>query len=487
MGKINVFEILGQLYSGEYWISRFLLQRALGFIYLIAFINALNQFPPLCGKHGLMPIDSHLNRIPFKKAPSIFHWKYSDALLRGVAGTGIVLSLIALTGLSESGPLGFSMLIWFLLWVLYLSIVNAGQTFYGFGWESMLLEAGFFAIFLGPMHMAAPVLVIWLVRWMLFRVEFGAGLIKMRGDQCWRDLTCLNYHHETQPLPNPLSRYFHLMPQWIHKTETLFNHFIQLIVVWGLFFPQPIASISAALIILSQAYLIVSGNYSWLNWLTLSLAFSGFNDAVIQRFVTITPPQMAPIPELYWPVLVILGLTVLYLSYRPVKNMLSPRQVMNFSFNPLHLVNTYGAFGSVTKTRYEIILEGTRDSSIGPDTEWKAYEFKGKPGSPSRRPPQISPYHLRLDWQMWFAAMSSPHRNPWLRQLIQKLLQGDRATEKLLRDTPFKGASPRHIRARLFKYRYATKEERRRGGTWWKRSYVSDYIRPLSRADLVDP
>lgn len=477
-------EILNQLYNGEYWFSRFLLQRALGFIYLFAFVNALNQFPALCGKDGLLPIGPYLKRVPFKKAPSIFHWKYSDSFFKVISWVGIVLSILALLGISESGPLGFSMLVWFFLWILYLSIVNVGQTFYGFGWESMLLEVGFFAIFLGPMHMAAPVLVIWLIRWMLFRVEFGAGLIKMRGDQCWRNLTCLNYHHETQPLPNPLSRYFHLLPEPLHKIETFFNHMVQLGIVWGLFFPQPVAAIAASLIILSQAYLIVSGNYSWLNWLTLSLAFSGFSDGVIQRVLSITPPQVVSLPNFYWGILVILGILVVYMSYRPVKNMLSRSQMMNYSYNPFHLVNTYGAFGSVTKTRYEIVIEGTNDNNIGPNTNWEAYEFKGKPGNPAKRSPQISPYHLRLDWQMWFAAMSSPHRNRWLKRLVHKLLQGERSTEKLLKSVPFEEQPPCHIRARLFKYNYTTSEERKQNGDWWKRSFVNNYVRPLSLDDF---
>lgn len=477
-------DFLGSLYAGDYWFARMLIQRALGFIYLLAFVNARNQFPALCGNDGLLPIGPFLRRISFSRAPSLFHWHYSDRFMKGIAWIGILLSIIALSGLSESGPIWFSMFVWFLLWALYLSIVNVGQTFYGFGWESMLLEVGFFAIFLGPAQMATPVLVIWLIRWMLFRVEFGAGMIKMRGDSCWRDLTCLNYHHETQPLPNPLSRYFHLFPEPMHKMETFFNHTVQLVVVWGLFLPQPVAAISAALIIVSQAYLIISGNYSWLNWLTLSLGFSGFSDGIIQQVLSITPPQTSAIPVPLNLLLVLLGIAVAIMSIKPVKNMISSGQMMNFSFNPLHLVNTYGAFGSVTKKRYEIIIEGTYDHTITAGTEWKAYEFKGKPGDPGRISPQVSPYHLRLDWQMWFAAMSSPTRNRWLQRLIHQLLEGNQQAERLLKDVPFENEPPRYIRARLFRYQYTTTEERKKTGNWWNRDYKHDYVRPLSLADF---
>src|SRR4051794_8585849 len=152
------------------------------------------------------------------------------------------------------------MLIWLTLWVLYLSIVNIGQVFYGFGWESLLLEAGFLAIFLGPASIAPPIVIIWLIRWLLFRVEFGAGLIKLRGDPCWRDLTCLYYHHETQPIPSPVSRYLHFAPHWFHKLETAWNHFVELIVPWFSFGPRQVRHVAGVLLITFQIFLIISGN-----------------------------------------------------------------------------------------------------------------------------------------------------------------------------------------------------------------------------------
>lgn len=474
-------ELLSSIYGGDYWFARFLIQRAIGFIYLLAFINALNQFIPLLGEKGILPLPDFLDRMSFRDKPSLFHWQYSDQLFRSVAWTGIVLSVIAVSGLSDCGPFWLSMLIWFALWALYMSIVNVGIIFYGFGWESMLLEVGFYVMFLGPLHWAAPALVIWIIRWMLIRVEFGAGLIKIRGDQCWRDLTCLNYHHETQPIPNSVSWFAHHMPEWFHKSETFFNHTIQLVIIWGLFFPQPIAAISATLIILSQSYLILTGNYSWLNFLTIFLAFSGFSDGIIENLFSLTPPAYSSIPLFYSIIIGILTIAVIYMSIAPVKNMLSTHQKMNFSFNPIHLVNTYGAFGSVTKERYEIIIEGTREQTVSEDTEWKEYSFKGKPGDPEKRPPQISPYHLRLDWQMWFAAMSnSPRRHPWFRPFIGKLLQNDPQTLKLIKENPFPHKAPKYIRARLFRYHYTSPQERRKTGRWWNREFVSEYMSPVS-------
>src|ERR1700737_4540628 len=217
------------LRADDYWLARVLFQRALGAIYFIAFLVALHQFRPLLGERGLLPVPHFTSQVRFMDAPSIFHWRYSDQLLVAVSWIGLLVSSAAVLGLTDLVPTPIAMLMWFVLWALYLSIVNVGQTFYGFGWESLLCETGFLAIFLGNAEIAPPITLVFLVRWLLFRVEFGAGLIKMRGDSCWRDLTCLYYHHETQPMPNPLSWFFHNLPKRMHQAEVLGNHFTQLV------------------------------------------------------------------------------------------------------------------------------------------------------------------------------------------------------------------------------------------------------------------
>jgi hypothetical protein len=173
-------------------------------------------------------------------------------------------------------------------------------------------------------------------------------------------------------------------------------------------------------------------------------------------------------------------LLIVVRSIQPARNLMSRRQLMNYSFDPLHLVNTYGAFGSITKERYEVIVEGTDDAVLTSTTSWREYEFKGKPGDVMRRPAQYAPYHLRLDWLMWFAAMSSPMYHDWFVPLLAKLLEADPAILRLLRRDPFGGKAPRFVRARLFLYRFTTPAERRETGAWWHRTYVSDYVRPLA-------
>jgi lipase maturation factor len=469
-------------FGSEYWLARFLFQRGLALIYLLAFLAAFKQFRPLLGERGLLPVPQFLAFVNFRRAPSIFHFHYSDRFFAGVSVAGILLSIAGLTSLSERGSIWLSIAIWTSLYLLYLSIMNVGQIFYGFGWESMLLEAGFLAILLGTNRMAAPLPIIFLLRWMLFRVEFGAGLIKLRGDPCWRNLTCLHYHHETQPLPNPLSSYFHRLPGSFHKLEVIGNFAAQLVVPWGLFFPQPVAGIAGALIILTQMWLFISGNYSWLNLLTMLLAVPSFTNAQLSAILRVQAPNTLSAPVAYQSAVLALGAIVVILSYWPVHNLLSRQQKMNTSFNPYHLVNTYGAFGSVTKARYEIVIEGTEDEAVGAQTKWKEYEFMAKPGDPKRRPSQIAPYHLRLDWLMWFAAMSPVYdylEHPWFIIFIQKLLQNDRATLKLIAASPF-SRGPKVIRARLYRYRFATAEQRRETGQWWIRTPAGEYLPPVS-------
>jgi hypothetical protein len=459
-----------------YWLSRLVFQRALAGVYLVAFLAAALQFRALLGERGMLPIPQYVARVPFRRAPSLFHLHYSDRFFAGCAWAGCVVSAALLAGADAELPLGAGMVLWLIPWALYLSIVNVGQTWYAFGWESLLLETGFLAVFLGNDEVAPPVVVLFLLRWILFRVEFGAGLIKMRGDACWRKLTCLHYHHETQPMPGPLSWFFHHLPGPVHKAEVAANHVTQLLVPVLLFTPQPIATAAASLMILTQLWLVVSGNFAWLNWITIVLALSALR---LPTDHTGAPPT----PLWYQVVVLAVATLLLVLSYHPVVNMVSRRQVMNRSFDPLHLVNTYGAFGSVSRIRYEVVVEGTLDGTPREDADWREYEFRGKPGDPRYWPRQFAPYHLRLDWLMWFAALSPAYAGDWFGGLVERLLENDRDTLRLLRRSPFPpDEPPRFVRARLFRYRYTSWRELRETGACWERTYVRDFLPPTRLA-----
>jgi len=229
-----------------YWLTRFVFLRLLGFIYLFAFLSLAIQVIPLIGDQGLLPADNFLDRVEgsygsksngFSALPSIFWFGISDNLLLILSWIGVILSIIVLIGYANS-------ILMFVLWALYMSFVHIGQTWYGYGWEIQLLETGFLAIFIVPLldmrpfpKTAPPVPIIWLLRWLTFRLYMGTGLIKLRGDSCWNDLTCLFYHYETQPIPNPLSPYFHFMPNWFHKMGVLYSHFASLVAPFFIFGP----------------------------------------------------------------------------------------------------------------------------------------------------------------------------------------------------------------------------------------------------------
>jgi hypothetical protein len=479
---------MGWLSAPEYWLGRLILERGTAVVYVFAFVGAARQFRALIGEHGLLPVPRYLARRPFIRTPSIFHLHYSDRFFATVAWSGAALAAGMSAGLADMVPLGVTVLLWLLLWVAYLSIVNVGQTWYLFGWESLMLEMGFLAIFLGNDRVAPPVLAMWLARLLLFRLEFGAGLIKLRGDSCWRDLTCLYYHHETQPMPGPLSWFFHHLPKPLHRVEAAGNHFAQLVVPFGLFAPQPVAGIAGAIVVVTQLWLVASGNFAWLNWLTILLGCSAIDARSLAALLPIPhQPTLTEAPRWFAALVIVFAALTLMLSYWPVRNMISRRQRMNMSFNPFHLINTYGAFGSIGRTRREVVIEGTDEPAITEGTIWKEYEFKGKPGAVRRLPRQWAPYHLRLDWLMWFAAISPQYANSWLHPFMLRLLQNDAATLRLLRDNPFRDDPPRYVRAQLYRYRFTTAAELRRDHAWWHRTLEAPYLRPIALTDETAP
>ena len=471
---------MGWAYDPGYWLGRLLFTRGVALVYALAFLGARNQFRALLGSDGMTPIPRFVARVPFRRAPSLFHRHYSDRFFAGCCWAGLLVSLAALGGAADLLPIGGWMALWAVLWLLYLSVVNVGQHWYGFGWESLLLETGVLTVFIGPAGVAPPVTVLFLLRWLLFRLEFGAGLIKMRGDACWRRLTCLDYHHETQPMPNRWSWYFHHLPRPLHRVEVLANHLTQLVVVFGVFAPQPVGGAAALVMMVTQGWLMLSGNFAWLNFLTLTIAASALDGRWLRAVLHLSAPAAPAEPTWFAALTVAVAAGVAVLSYRPVRNLLSRRQVMNTRYDPLHLVNSYGAFGSVTRTRYEIVIEGSGDAAPDAGASWREYQFKGKPGDPARRPRQWAPYHLRLDWMLWFVGISFGYGERWLPALLRGLLRNDRATLALLAANPFPDEPPRWIRVRRFRYRFSTREERRADGRWWVREAAGVLVRPVS-------
>ncbi len=376
-----------------------------------------------------------------------------------------------------------------------MSFTHVGQEWYGYGWEMQLTETGFLAIFLCPLldmrpfpRYAPPMPVIVLFRWLIFRIMLGAGLIKIRGDEIWRNGTALYYHFETQPIPGPLSRSFHFLSHKTLKIGVWFNHLGELVAPLFVFGPRLARHIAGVVIVLFQVTIILSGNLSFLNWLTIIPALACFDDGFWSKLLPRRLVRKAeaaaenvkeskPMRITAWVVTVIIAL----LSIRPAINMLSPGQIMNTSFDPLDLVNTYGAFGTVGKERLNVVFEGTIDEDTTDNANWKPYIYKGLPVLLDRRPPQIAPYQLRLDWQMWFASMSSPNEYPWTVNLVWKLLHNDEGTLSLFDGNPFPDKPPKYVRAILYRYRFVKPGNPQEH--YWTRERVDIWLPPMSAAD----
>jgi hypothetical protein len=493
-----------------YWLTRFVILRLMGFVYLIAFYVAAKQLVPLIGERGLTPTDLYLHQLRlylgttadgiqthsslasawmgFLNFPSIFWIDCSDTWLRIVPWIGVALSVIVLAGYANAAMMT-------VLWIFYMSIVHVGQGWYGYGWEIQMIETGFLAIFLCPLLdgrpfplRPPPLQMIFLFRWLIVRIMLGAGLIKLRGDSCWHDLTALYYFFETQPIPNPMSRWFHFLPHPLLQFGVIWTFIVELGAPFFCFWPRWGRYIAGSLIISFQLTLIVSGNLSFFNWLTILPALACFDDhfwrsalpnflasyAMEARLVARSSRTMNGIA---WAVTAL----VVALSIQPTLNLISPAatgQQMNASYDPLNIVNTYGAFGTVGRERPVIVFEGSDSVDPKTATDWKEYPYVGSPWDPRLAPPQIAPYQPHLDWQLWFAAMSDYREYPWTLNLVWKLLHNDSDALSLFAGNPFSRHPPRYVRAVLYNYRFAPPNNPEH--VYWLRNRLGLWLPPLS-------
>ena len=408
------------------WFTRSIVLKSTAFIYFIAFLVSYNQNVGLIGKDSLMPFPDFLdnysksspNQSPyekFKSLPTLFWFiGTEDSQLNLISLLGLILSLITLSGLITHS------LIFLILWLLYHSIVNVGQRWFSFGWESQVLETGFLCIFLAPTtsiscyEKRSPPnkFILWLFLWLEFRIMLGAGMIKIRGDNCWKDLTCMNYHYETQPNPMPTAYYMHQSPEFVHKIEVLGNHAIELGFGWLVILPNRMCKlVGGSFLVLFQVILIISGNLSFLNWLTIVPTLAAFDDKIYSYFhgkkkvetvenliiIEEKTKKMLSLAKIWKFVNLLISLgfvgVILYLSKPVMENVLSSKQIMNTSFDNFRIVNTYGAFGSVGQKRYEVIIEVSFKEFPEKDSDWHEIVFKCKPGPINRRPCIITPYH----------------------------------------------------------------------------------------------
>jgi hypothetical protein len=496
--------MIGRAARDTFAVSSSLFLRALGVVYVFAFVSLAVQVKGLAGHDGILPADMLLQALQnqlgaerFLRLPTLF-WMTgaSDAWLVAACWAGAFISFVVACGfLPGAGLLA--------AWLLYLSLTNVCRTFLYFQWDILLIETGLLALFLAPWGWrgrlgarpvpAAP--AIFLLRWLLFRLMFSSGVVKLSsGDPTWWDLRALDVHYFTQPLPTWTAWWAHQMPRWWHSLECALMFFIELVSPFFIFAPRRPRRAAAACLIGFQTILIATGNYAYFNYLTLALCLLLLDDALWPLWIRrrlglhrsaseirpsasdlLAPEATAPLlPQRRWPVWVTVPVVAFFvilgtadMTRRWGLRLYWPPGVESVEefLQPFHVINAYGLFAAMTTTRKEIVVEGSDDSQV-----WQAYEFRYKPGDPMRAPRFVAPHQPRLDWQMWFAALSSYRSQPWFQNFLVRLLQGSPDVLALLQRNPFPDHPPRYIRSRLYDYRFTDLGTRRATGAWWERT-----------------
>ncbi len=501
-----------------FWAHRWFL-RALGLVYLIAFVSLWLQIDGLIGAKGILPISDYLSlargEIGFKAVwilPTLCWFNSSNTFLHFLCGGGILLSLLLICRIAPAISLG-------VLFVFYLSLSIAGQAFLSFQWDILLLETGFLAIFFAPWRLwpkenpgstipatAVSPVAMFLLKFLLFKLMFMSGLVKLTsGDTVWgwidhsfhwSALTALDYHYWSQPLPTIFAWFADKHPEWFKKFSVAFCLVVEIIVPFFIWAPRRPRLIAAGLLIFLQLAIAITGNYCFFNLLTIALCLLLIDDASLKRLEGRAPASPAS-QELRPPlirkagalrtakrlqivnfaaiiVLVItlpLNLWLCYTALKPDVDWPKPLLMLYARIEPFRILNGYGLFRVMTKERPEIQVEGSADG-----IDWVSYEFKWKPGDVNRVPRWCAPHQPRLDWQMWFAALGGRRQEPWFENFVARLLQNEPAVTRLLARNPFPDKPPNYVRAILFKYQFTTSEERRATGAWWKRREIGEFF-----------
>lgn len=464
-------------------LSIWLFLRVLGLIYFAAFLSLAFQIKGLIGSRGILPAVEFIARRKrfgfgrFHHDPTLFWFNSSDTFLVALACLGVVFSALLVIGFAP-----FPLLI--ILWIFYLSLFTVCQIFLGYQWDVLLLETGFLAIFLAPLDLvphfpptsASPPIILWLLWWLLFRLMFSSGLVKLNsGDRVWRNLTALCIHYETQPLPTSLAWHAHQLPVRFHQVSTAVMFAIELGAPFLILGPPWAKNTAAVLFIVLMILIQLTGNYAFFNLLGIALSILLLDDrtlATVFRWFSIEalPLKGIPCPPFTDWIALVVALLILSLSVLPIVRLFQARvnwpgwlQSFFEFFEPFRFVNSYGLFSVMTIERPEIIVEGSDDANTR-----QAYEFKWKPGNVKRPPRFIAPHQPRLDWQMWFAALGFYHNHPWLHSFLIRLLEGSPSVLSLLETNPFPDKPPRYVRCIIYDYRFTNRAERRATQAYWK-------------------
>jgi lipase maturation factor 1 len=498
----HFFSALTKLLWGDdvrpptYFVARRWFLSALGLIFLIAFVSVWVQIDGLIGSGGITPIAdflpaarAQLGNRAFSMLPTLCWFNSSDAFLHFLCGGGILLSLLLIFRIAPAISL-----LGLVLFYLSLAATSDGflNPFLSYQWDALLIETGFFAIFLASWRLwptksnEPPVsrAAIFLLKLLLFKLMFMSGVVKLTcGEESWWNLTALDYHYWSQPLPTVIGWWADQSPEWFKKFSVAFCLVVEIIVPFFIWAPRRLRFIACALLIFLQITIGATGNYNFFNLLTIALCLLLIDDAVWRRKDSTVRDRRYKISDRLsiFAAIVILILTIpfdawhIYSSFQ--RYLEPPRLVQRLEI--LRIVNGYGLFRVMTKDRKEIVIEGSADG-----LDWKPYQFKWKPGNVMRAPGWCQPHQPRLDWQMWFAALGSYRENPWLIQTMIALLHGQPKVAALFERNPFSDNPPRYIRATLYRYRFTTADEHRQTGAWWKRQELGEYLPSISLEDV---
>lgn len=482
MNKLSCF-ISNQLQtSDKHQIASKLFIKCLAIIYFSAFLSIAVQISGLVGPNGIFPfeelLDKAFNRhgyLAFIYLPTIFWVDASDITLQAVAYSGCIVSVVLFLGYKPR-------LLLIVLFLFYLSIYHAGQTFLSFQWDTLLLEAGFLAIFLVS---GASYLVIFLYHWLLFRLRFMSGVSKLASDDpSWASLTTLNYYFETQPLPHMGAWYFHQLPQWTLEVGVVLIFISELLVPFFIFLSRKLRITAAAITIFVQLLIIATSNHNWINLLTIALCLFLLDDDLLKKLLpakflpeAISTDKKTKSSYILPAIAIIIVLTSISVFFEMLSQKRPPYLISQITT----IVRSWGVghifhvFPTMQTQRQELQIEGSYDGR-----EWKAYKFKYKPGPIAERPKFIIPHQPRLDWIIWFVPPQHPEFMSVLSRFIEKLKQGSPQVISLLEENPFKHAPPQFIRVQAFEYKFTNFEERKQTGDWWKYRYlgVFPYVRP---------
>ncbi len=486
----------------SYLLTRWVYGRFIGIIFLIAFVSLGFQIIGLIGQNGILPAKDYFEHIKsqtgfegFWILPSLCWFYCSDGFLEFLCWGGAILSLLLVFNLAPA-------LILLLIWIFYLSLVSAGQVFLHYQWDTLMLEMALLSLFyvswqwrpkLATLPRPSP-MIHWLLKWLLFRLMFSSGVVKLiSGDPTWRNLTALQYHYETQPLPTWIAWYLHHLPDWFHTLSAFIMFIIELVVPFLIFMPRRCRLIGCYILIAFQIIIFLSGNQSFLNFLALALCIILMDDQHLRNiFPQSIHQKMQSIGtrvkeyQIKSYLIVIYTALVLIVSGTYLIRMFTPSIVPSAALRvveasrPYSSVNPYGLFAVMTVERPEIIVEGSRDGE-----KWVEYRFRWKPGDLHTAPPFVAPHQPRLDWQMWFAALEPYRRQAWFTQFMRCLLEGKPEVLMLLKENPFPVSPPKYVRAVLYQYRFTDPITGVKTGQWWQREMLGLYSPVMSLKEAI--